>query len=224
MFLFRPHSHGFDVFFGLPYSNDSTAWAVGEKFTQVMGLEPLPLIEDSRAIEAPVDQSTLTRRDTTSARFSFFASATTGPSFSISRIPCPMFHNTPRPISRASRRRDSDSDVVEELDWGRIGVIFDTLRELKIEERHACDFHIRQRCDAPPSSRSRQGKSQNAVRGPFLRPQSCRQQRPPCAGKGTTFEGGLRVPASPGGPKPSPRVARSMLPSPCSISFQPSPP
>ena len=61
---FRPLRHGFDEFFGLPYSNDSTEWGVGEQFMQVMGLAPLPLIDGDKIVEAPVDQSTLTRRYT----------------------------------------------------------------------------------------------------------------------------------------------------------------
>jgi arylsulfatase A len=66
----RPLANGFDEFFGLPYSNDSTEWPLGERFTQVMGPQPLPLIDGDRIIEAPVDQSTLTRRYTErAARF-----------------------------------------------------------------------------------------------------------------------------------------------------------
>jgi arylsulfatase A len=61
---FRPLKHGFDEFFGLPYSNDSTEWGVGEPFVQVMGLGPLPLIDGDKIVEAPVDQSTLTKRYT----------------------------------------------------------------------------------------------------------------------------------------------------------------
>src|SRR5437868_6033500 len=60
----RPLAQGFDEFFGLPHSNDSTEWAIGERFTQVMGLQPLPLIEGDKVVEAPVDQSSLTRRYT----------------------------------------------------------------------------------------------------------------------------------------------------------------
>src|SRR6185295_3378718 len=60
----RPLAQGFDQFFGLPYSNDSAEWAVGERFTQVMGLEPLPLIDGERAVEAPVNQALLTHRYT----------------------------------------------------------------------------------------------------------------------------------------------------------------
>src|SRR5690349_15805910 len=60
----RPLAQGFDEFFGLPYSYDSTEWGAGERFMQVMGLAPLPLYDGETIVEAPVDQSTLTRRYT----------------------------------------------------------------------------------------------------------------------------------------------------------------
>ena len=61
---FRPQTQGFDLFFGTPYSNDSNEWPVGAPFIQVMGLAPLPLMEGNAVVEAPVDQSRLTRRYT----------------------------------------------------------------------------------------------------------------------------------------------------------------
>jgi len=48
---FLPTNHGFDSYFGIPYSND-----MGRKNI------PLPLLRDDKVIEAPVAQSPVTRR------------------------------------------------------------------------------------------------------------------------------------------------------------------
>lgn len=48
----HPRRHGFDRFFGLPYSND---------------MQPLPLYDDEEVLPGPVDQASLTRRYTDEA-------------------------------------------------------------------------------------------------------------------------------------------------------------
>ncbi len=57
---FFPTRHGFDNYFGIPYSND-----MGADRSSIN--PPLPLMRDAEVIEAPVDQSTLTRRYTEEA-------------------------------------------------------------------------------------------------------------------------------------------------------------
>ena len=54
-----PTKHGFDFYFGIPYSNDMQSKRRGDP--------PLPLVKQAAVIEAPVDQSTLTRRYTEAA-------------------------------------------------------------------------------------------------------------------------------------------------------------
>lgn len=51
-----PTRHGFDRYFGIPYSNDMQNRGRGDP--------PLPLMDDEQVIEAPVDQKTLTNRYT----------------------------------------------------------------------------------------------------------------------------------------------------------------
>ena len=51
-----PTRHGFDRYFGIPYSNDMQHKGRGDP--------PLPLMDNETVIEAPVDQVTLTRRYT----------------------------------------------------------------------------------------------------------------------------------------------------------------
>ncbi len=54
-----PTRHGFDRYYGIPYSNDMQSARRGDP--------PLPLLDQERVIEAPVDQTTLTRRYTDEA-------------------------------------------------------------------------------------------------------------------------------------------------------------
>src|SRR3954462_11494573 len=50
---FRPQQQGFDMFYGVPYSNDSNEWPIGAPFMQVMGLRPFPLIDGEKVVDAP---------------------------------------------------------------------------------------------------------------------------------------------------------------------------
>ena len=51
-----PTAHGFDEYFGIPYSNDMASRRRGDP--------PLPLVKQAKVIEAPADQATLTQRYT----------------------------------------------------------------------------------------------------------------------------------------------------------------
>jgi len=80
---FLPTNHGFDTYYGVPYSNDmdvdpQMAVADGVKIREGMTLERMrdpdervrdwvPLMRDELVIEYPVDQSTLTKRYTDEA-------------------------------------------------------------------------------------------------------------------------------------------------------------
>ncbi|MDG2167618.1 MAG: sulfatase-like hydrolase/transferase, partial [Opitutales bacterium] len=54
-----PTEHGFDSYYGIPYSNDMQQARRGDP--------PLPLVHGDKVIEAPADQSTLTKRYTEEA-------------------------------------------------------------------------------------------------------------------------------------------------------------
>ncbi len=58
---FLPTHQGFDTFFGIPYSDDMT------KDKQPDAWPELPLLQDDRVIEAPVDRDYLVQRCTTAA-------------------------------------------------------------------------------------------------------------------------------------------------------------
>ena len=127
---FLPTRQGFDMFFGIPYSDDMTA------DLRPPGVwPPLPLMENERVIEAPVDRTQLTKRYTQRALrfieanrerpfFLYFPEATPG--------------STKAPLVGDDFRGKSSngpwSDSIEELDWS-LGQILDKLCKLGIEKR-----------------------------------------------------------------------------------------
>ena len=193
---FRPRRHGFDEYFGVPHSNDSNQWPAGEPFIQVMGLEPLPLIDGEQVVEAPVDQSTLTRRYT--ARAIAFLRANRDRPFLL-YLPHTMPHipQYASPEFAGKSRGGLYGDAVEELD-ASTGAILDTLRELGLEKDTVVFFSSdngasggRGNASAaakagPPKTKAKAsrfpGRSLAGSNGPLR------------AGKGTTWEGGIRVP------------------------------
>jgi arylsulfatase A-like enzyme len=190
---FRPQRHAFDEFFGLPYSNDSAAWGVGEPFMQVMGLEPLPLIDGDKIFEAPVDQSTLTRRYTERA-VEFIRKNREGPFFLYLPHTMPHVPQYASPQFEGKSQAGLYGDVVEELDWS-VGVLIDLLRELKIEERTLVIFTSDNGAPARPQQPAAKGAKAPKGGGRFPGRDLAGSNGPLRAGKGTTFEGGIRVPA-----------------------------
>jgi arylsulfatase A len=184
---FRPLKQGFDEFFGLPYSNDSTEWGVGEAFAQVMGLEPLPLVDGDRVVEAPADQSQLTRRYTERA-VQFIRAHRDRPFFLYLPHTMPHIPQYASPQFAGRSKAGLYGDAVEELDWST-GVILDTLQELKLDEHTLVIFTsdngapLRPKAATAKSGGRFPGRSLTGSNGPLR------------GGKGTTFEGGVRVPA-----------------------------
>jgi arylsulfatase A len=191
---FRPHAQGFDLFYGVPYSNDSNEWPVGAGFMQVMGLAPFPLIDGDKVIDAPADQAELTQRYTKRA-VAFIREHRARPFFLY------LPHTMPHVPQYASARFAGKSkaglygDTVEEIDWST-GVIVDTLRELGLAEKTLVIFTSdngapRRGMAATPAAKAKTkavagerfpGRSHAGSNGPLR------------GGKGTTFEGGVRVP------------------------------
>lgn len=187
---FRPQNHGFEEFFGLPYSNDSTQWGVGEPFMQVMGLSPLPLMDGDRIVEAPVDQSTLTRRYTERA-VEFIRKNWERPFFLYLPHTMPHIPQYASPDFAGKSKAGLYGDVVEELD-SSVGVLLDLLRELKLDERTLVIFTSDN--GAPARPQQQPAKAAKAG-GRFPGRDLAGSNGPLRAGKGTTFEGGIRVPA-----------------------------
>jgi len=145
---FLPTEQGFDSYFGIPYSNDMTIdpkharFADDCLFREGMTEEKaraeairnkVPLMRDKLVIEYPADQDTLTRRYTEEA-VKFLEANRAKPFFLY--LPHTMVHG---PLAASAEfRGKSDGgllgDAVEELDWS-VGRIFDTLKELKLDEK-----------------------------------------------------------------------------------------
>lgn len=115
---FWPTHHGFDFYYGLPYSNDMT---------------PLALYRGEEKIEESVQQETLTERYTAEATKFIEANKST-PFFVY--LPHTMPH-VPIYVSEKFKGRSKASlygDAVETIDWG-MGEIFATLKRLGLDEK-----------------------------------------------------------------------------------------
>jgi arylsulfatase A-like enzyme len=159
--------HGFDEFFGLPYSNDN-----GPLHPTIKDMPPLPLIEGDKVIATDPDQSQFTRQFTDRA-VGFIKKNKDRPFFLY--LPHVMPHV---PIFVSQKFKGSTpilyGDVIQELDAG-IGEVLDALKEQGVEEDTLVIFF-----------------SDN---GPFLSYGAHAGRAFPLReGKLTVFEGGVRVP------------------------------
>lgn len=126
---FLPTNQGFDSYFGIPYSDDMTARASRPEWP------PLPLMEDDKVIEAPVDRNLLTKRYT-ERTVEFIEKHQDEPFFVY--LPQAMPGSTATPYSSEAFRGKSANgpwgDSVEELDWST-GEILDALKRLDLDEK-----------------------------------------------------------------------------------------
>ena len=163
---FLPTRHGFDCYFGIPYSNDM--WPQNSK-----RFPPLPLIENEKAIEFNPDQSLLTKRYTEKA-VEFIKKNKDRPF--LVYLPHTMPH-IPLFVSEAfdgKSERGLYGDVIEEIDWS-VGEILKTLKELGLDEKTLVIFTSD---NGPWLSKGEHGGSALPLRN----------------GKFSTYEGGMRVP------------------------------
>lgn len=123
---FLPTRHGFDTFFGVPYSEDMVP---GDAHP---GWPPLPLMRQEEVVEAPVDRDFLTRRYTEES-IRFIRENADRPFFLY--LPHAMPGSCDEPFASSAFRGRSRNgiygDCVEELDWSA-GAIMDTLDELNL--------------------------------------------------------------------------------------------
>ena len=175
---FLPLQHGFDEYFGLPYSNDMWPWhpeVLHLPMEQRLERWPhLPLIEGNDVVNAqvaPKDQEQLTTWYTERA-VSFIESHLDEP-FLI-YLPHSMVH-VPLYVSdrfRGKSRRGLFGDVMMEVDWS-VGQIMDTLRKHQLQENTLVIF--------------------TSDNGPWLNyGDHCGSAGPLREGKGTMFDGGCR--------------------------------
>lgn len=173
-----PMDHGFDSSYGLPYSNDMDIRAGIPGSSRYSPNPPIdgwnvPLIRDGVVIERPAVQTTLTKRYTSEA-LHFIANSKDRPFFLY------LAHSMPHtPLFASEAFHDKSlrgryGDVVEEIDWST-GQILAALREHGIAENTLVIFTSD---NGPWLSEREQGGSAGLLRD----------------GKGSTWEGGMRVP------------------------------
>jgi len=124
---FMPTRHGFDEYFGIPYSNDN-----GPLHATMRGLPALPLYEGERVIETDPDQTQFTRRITEHA-VGFIERNRERPFFLY--VPHIMPH-VPIHASAAFKGRSArglHGDVIEEIDWS-VGEILAALKSNGVDD------------------------------------------------------------------------------------------
>ena len=200
---YLPHRHGFDSWFGIPFSNDMwryhpvmpvrepedermisareradmTGFAGKGRYYDLergQGFpHPLPLMSDDEVVEVDPDQRRLTTLYTEQA-LEFIEENRNQPFFLY--LPHAMPHV---PLFVSNQRwgkslRGRYGDVIEELDWS-VGQILGKLRELELERRTLVVY--------------------TSDNGPWLEYGiDAGSAGPFRSGKGTTWEGGMRVP------------------------------
>ncbi|WP_372894395.1 sulfatase [Stieleria sp.] len=185
-----PQQNGFDTYLGIPYSNDMNhpdnkgkprvpsdeLWKNQES---AITLWNTPLMENEKIVELPVDQRTVTRRYTDRA-VEFIKANQDSPFFVY--LPHSMPHI---PLYVPEDAYDPDPQnaytcVIEHID-AEVGRVMDTIRELDLAD----NTYVIYTSDNGPWL---QFKNHGGSAGPLR------------AGKGTTFEGGQRVPCVMWGP------------------------
>jgi arylsulfatase A len=175
---YLPTAHGFDSYFGIPYSNDMDRVADAPKgmaaiFQPKSQYFNVPLMRDTEIVERPADQTTITRRYTEEA-IRFIETQSEKPFFLY------LAHSMPHvPLFRSPEftdhsRRGLYGDVVEEVDWS-VGQILAALRAKQLDKNTCVVFTSD---NGPWLSQKDHGGSAGLLR----------------EGKGTTWEGGMREP------------------------------
>lgn len=174
----RPLNQGFDRSFGLPYSNDMDARAGLPRGSSGSPNPPhdgwnVPLLRDGKIVEQPADQTTLTKRYTAEA-MKFIAEKKDGPFFLYLAHTFPHVPMFASPAFKGKSRAGIYGDAVEEIDWST-GEILDALQRHGLAERTLVIFTSD---NGPWLIMGDQGGSAGLLR----------------EGKGSTWEGGMRVP------------------------------
>jgi len=167
---FLPTRHGFDEYLGLPYSNDM--WP--NHPSAAKGYYPdLPLIENDKVVQVMPDQTRLTTWYTERA-VKFIEKNKDKPFFLY--LPHSMPH-VPLFVSdkfKGKTQQGLYGDVIEEIDWS-VGQVLDTLKRLDLDRDTLVIF--------------------TSDNGPWLSyGDHAGSVGPLREGKGTSFDGGVRVP------------------------------
>lgn len=175
---YLPTRHGFDYFFGLPYSNDMDRVADAPRGHEAIAKPKLeyfnvPLLRGEEVIERPADQHTLTERYTDEA-IKFIHEHRDQPFFVY------LPHTMPHVPLFATDKHEGKSaagiygDVIEELD-ANIGRLLEALRKEGLAENTLVIFTSD---NGPWLTQNELGGNAGLLRD----------------GKGSTWEGGMREP------------------------------
>jgi arylsulfatase A len=174
----RPQDQGFDYTYGIPYSNDMDPRPGLPRGSSGSPNPPedgwnVPLIRNGEIIERPADQTTLTRRYTEEA-VKFIREKKRTPFFLYFAHTFPHVPMFASPAFKGRSRAGIYGDSVEEIDWS-VGQVLDALRAEGIAENTLVVFTSD---NGPWLTMGDQGGSAGLLRD----------------GKGSTWEGGMRVP------------------------------
>ncbi|MBT8185713.1 MAG: sulfatase [Eudoraea sp.] len=168
---FLPTRHGFDEWYGIPYSNDM--WPYHPQQGSVFNFPPLPLYENETIIDTLVEQSSLTTK-ITERSVDFIHRNKETPFFLY--VPHPQPH-VPLFVSdkfKGKSERGLYGDVIMEIDWS-VGQIMEALKKNGLEENTVVIF--------------------TSDNGPWLSyGNHAGSALPLREGKGTAWEGGQREP------------------------------
>lgn len=175
---YLPTRNGFDSYYGIPYSNDMDRVADRTRGREIFWKPKsefwnVPLMRDQKVIERPANQTTITKRYTEQA-VRFIREKKDQPFFLY------LAHSMPHVPLFASKsfqgtsKRGLYGDVIEEIDWS-VGQVLDAIRKSGIEKNTLVLFSSD---NGPWLIFNQHGGSAGLLRD----------------GKGSTFDGGMRVP------------------------------
>lgn len=204
---FSPNSNGFDYYFGIPYSNDmdrAKGLTLESMFTPKIEDYNVPLMRNSEIIERPADQNKITKRYTEES-IAFIKKNKGKPFFLYLAHSMPHMPLFAGEDFKGKSKRGLYGDVIQELDWS-VGQVLKSLKELHLDEN---TYVIFTSDNGPWKLFKEQGGSSGLLFG----------------AKGTSYEGGMRVPFIIWSPKNvQPKVEMKMgstldlLPTLCSIA------
>ena len=169
---FLPINQGFDIFYGIPFSND-----MSKEEQHIYGNKKykwqLPLMSQKDTIELDPNQKYLTKTFTNKA-VDFIKKNKNKPFFLYLAHPMPHIPLYASEKFQNTSKRGKYGDTVEEIDWS-VGEILKTLKKYNLESNTLVVFTSD---NGPWKVFKTNGGSAGPLRG----------------GKGTTWEGGTRVP------------------------------
>jgi len=168
---FLPTKHGFDEWFGIPYSNDM--WPKHPEQGRKFNFDPLPLYQNETVVDTLTDQTNLTM-EITERSVDFIQRNARNPFFLY--VPHPQPH-VPLFVSNTFKGKSTRGlygDVVMEIDWS-VGQILNTLKSHGLEDNTLVIFTSD---NGPWLSYGNHAGSAGELR----------------EGKGTAWEGGQREP------------------------------